>query len=70
MMMMMMEYSSPSSSISSLGLLMMVEYSCCSINLWVLMIDGIFSSSMNLLFGSSDDDGIFLLFQQPLGPDD
>ncbi len=28
------------------------------------------SSSMNLLFGSSDDYGIFLLFHQPLGPDD
>jgi hypothetical protein len=25
---------------------------------------------INLLFGSSDDDGIFLLFHQPLGPDD
>ncbi len=35
LMMMMVEYSSPSSSTSSLGLLMMMEYSCCSINLWV-----------------------------------
>jgi hypothetical protein len=24
-----------------LGLLLLMEYSCCSINLWVLMIDGI-----------------------------
>jgi hypothetical protein len=36
--------------ICSLGLLMIMEYSCCSINLWVLVIDGIFWGWWNIPF--------------------